>query len=134
MYPKLRPDVYIAESPEGAVLVVDGKTTHLKGTHAAPLLERLVPHLDGTRSLHALTAPLRELLAEHKALDAALDWHIEPRSEGIFAPTEELLRQSSLVVAVGPADALLPLNTRCVSLGVAFLPVLLGRSFGLIGP
>ncbi|HVG61332.1 MAG TPA: hypothetical protein VNA24_22420 [Hyalangium sp.] len=58
MYPKLRPDVYIAPADDGAYVTVDGKRTHLKGKHLLVLLERLMPFLDGNHSLEDLTARL----------------------------------------------------------------------------
>ena len=60
MYLKLRPDVYVAPSDEGALLFVDGKKTLLKGSSLLALVERLVPFLDGSRTLEEITAPLPE--------------------------------------------------------------------------
>ena len=61
MYPKLRPDVYVAPAEGGGVFVaVDGKKVALKGNNVLPLLERLSPFLDGTRTLESILAPLPE--------------------------------------------------------------------------
>ncbi|CAM3351982.1 YcaO-like family protein [Kibdelosporangium persicum] len=64
MRPLLRPDVYLAESEDGAYLLTHRGPVRLTGHSVHRFIERLTPYLDGSHTLDELTAGLAAERAE----------------------------------------------------------------------
>ncbi|WP_017607925.1 YcaO-like family protein [Nocardiopsis xinjiangensis] len=65
MRPRLREDAYFAPVEEGVMWLGNRGSFLMRGASVAAVVQRLVPHLDGRRSVAQLTAPLAE---EHRKL------------------------------------------------------------------
>lgn len=77
MRPRLREDAYFAPVEEGVMWLGNKGSFLMRGASIAALVQRLVPHLDGRRTLAQLTAPLadghRQLVVELVDTLARLD-------------------------------------------------------------
>lgn len=61
---RLRPDAYVAETTDGAVIRTHAGTVRLTGRSVHRWIERLTPHLDGRHTLAELTGQLQPERAE----------------------------------------------------------------------
>lgn len=89
MRPRLREDAYFAPVEEGVMWLGYKGSFLMRGVSIAAVVQRLVPHLDGRRSLAQLTAPLaeehRQLVVELVGTLARLDL-VHDAEEGHDAP------------------------------------------------